>query len=68
MELSDEKRKSLEALLKGKKCPFCGSEYKLKENPYFLPAFSPAIRDTAGDGLLLAVCQGCKHTVFFQSF
>lgn len=68
MELSIEKRKSLEALLVGKKCPFCGGTYMLKEHMYFLPAFDLTLRDKVGDSLAQAVCQGCKHVVFFQAF
>lgn len=72
MELSVEKRKSLEAFLEGKKCPFCGSSYVVKPNAYILLGMpdlnNPQANGVAGDMLAEAVCQGCKHTVLFQIF
>lgn len=72
MELSVEKRKSLEAFLEGKNCPFCGSSYVVKPNAYFLMGMpnpnSPQTGGIAGDALAAAVCQGCKHTALFQIF
>lgn len=72
MEISIEKRRSLETLLEGKKCPFCGSSYEVKPNAYFLMGlpnpYSQQTSGIAGDSLAVAVCQGCKHTVLFQIF
>ena len=75
--LNKTRYESIKTLMEGKTCPFCGSSYIVSDKPYFLPAMPseatlteghPQTEGIPGDGLLKAVCKGCKNTQFFQLF